>query len=167
MATQTATLTVTSSMLRDGQTVPNDMVFNQMGCTGADKSPDLQWAGAPAGTKSFAITMYDPDAPTTVGFSHWIVFNIPPDVTKVEAGAGKHHGAGIKGATNGFVDYGFAKYGGPCPPPGDPPHHYHVTVYALDMELEGLDDTTTYAKFNFMIRGHVLAKGTITGLYGR
>ena len=167
MATQTASLTVTSALMRDGATLPNDMVFNGMGLHGGNKSPDLQWSGAPEGTKSFAITLYDPDAPTTVGFTHWIVFNIPPDVTKIEAGAGSKNGAGIKGAMSGLADYGFSEFGGAAPPPGDPPHHYHLTVYALDTMLEGLDDKTTYAKFNFMIRGHVLAKGTITGTYAR
>jgi Raf kinase inhibitor-like YbhB/YbcL family protein len=163
METQ-ATLTVTSSVFRDGQTIPQSAVFDDMGCTGQNQSPDVSWSGAPAGTKSFAVTIYDPDAPTTVGFVHWVVFDIPAGTTSLEAGAGAHKHAGAH-ATQGFTDYGFSRYGGPCPPPGDPAHHYHLAVYALDMDKLGVDDTTTYAKFRFMIRGHVLATGEIVGLY--
>lgn len=165
METQ-ATLTVTSSVLRDGQTIPMSAVFDGMGCTGNNQSPDLRWSGAPAGTKSFAVTMYDPDAPTTVGFVHWVLFDIPAGVTSLDAGAGSHKHAGA-GATHGFTDFGQSRYGGPCPPPGDAPHHYHVTVYALDLDKLGVDETTTYAKFRFMTRGHILAKGELVGLYGR
>jgi Raf kinase inhibitor-like YbhB/YbcL family protein len=163
METQAA-LTVTSSVFRDGQTIPQSAVFDDFGCTGKNHSPDVSWSGAPAGAKSFAVTIYDPDAPTTVGFVHWIVFDIPAGTTSLDEGAGsrKHP---TNGATQGFTDYGFSRYGGPCPPPGDPAHHYHLTVWALDMEKLGVDDTTTYAKFRFLIRGHVLAKGEIVGLY--
>ncbi len=161
-----ATLTVTSSVFRDGQTIPQSAVFNQMGCTGDDTSPDLSWSGAPEGTKSYAVTIWDPDAPTGVGFVHWVLFNIPGDVTSLEAGAGAHKHAGVH-ALHGTNDFGTRAYGGPCPPPGDPPHHYHLTVYALDVPaLAGLDDTTSYAKFKFMSREHVLATGEIVGLYG-
>ena len=159
-----AKLTVTSSVLSDGQTIPTSAVFDQMGCTGGNRSPDLAWSGAPAGTKSFAVTMYDPDAPTTVGFVHWVLFDIPANVTSLDGGAGAKNDAGA-GATHGFTDYGVSRYGGPCPPPGDPPHHYHLTVWALDQEKLGADETTTYAKFRFMIRGHALASGEIVGLY--
>jgi Raf kinase inhibitor-like YbhB/YbcL family protein len=165
METQ-STLTITSAVFHDGQAVPPSAVFDGMGCTGNNTSPDLAWSGAPAGTKSFAVTMYDPDAPTTVGFVHWVLFDIPADVTSLEAGAGGRKRAGV-GATHGFTDFGTTHYGGPCPPPGDPPHHYHLTVWALDLDKLGVDSTMTYAKFRFMIRGHVLASGEMVGLYGR
>lgn len=161
-----ARLTVTSAMMADGKTLPKEMVFNGMGLDGGNASPDLQWSGAPAGTKSYAVTVYDPDAPTTVGFVHWVLFNIPGDARKLERDAGSRKDAGV-GGTHGHNDYGFAGFGGAAPPPGDPPHHYHLTVYALDLERLDLDETTTYAKFRFMIRGHVLATGEITGLFGR
>lgn len=158
-------MNATSSVFRDGQTIPQSAVFDQMGCTGGNESPDITWSGAPAGTKSFAVTLYDPDAPTTVGFVHWVLFNIPADATSLEAGAGAHKHAGSH-ATHGFTDFGFSRFGGPCPPPGDPAHHYHLTVYALDLpKLEGADETTTYAKFRFMTRGHILAQAEIVGLY--
>jgi Raf kinase inhibitor-like YbhB/YbcL family protein len=161
-----ARLTVTSSVVADGRTIPQSAVFNGMGCTGGNRSPDLRWSGAPAGTKSFAITTWDPDAPTGVGFVHWVLFNIPADVMSLpeDAGAHKHGGVNALAGTN---DFGLQAYSGPCPPPGDPPHHYHFTVYALDVEkLEGLDGSTSYAKFKFMSRQHVLATGELVGLYG-
>jgi Raf kinase inhibitor-like YbhB/YbcL family protein len=162
--TTAAQLTLSSSVFSDGQTIPMSAVFDQFGCTGNNRSPDLAWSGAPAATKSFAVTMYDPDAPTTVGFVHWVLFDIPAGTTSLAEGAGSKNDAGV-GATQGFSDYGFSAYGGPCPPPGDPAHHYHLTVYALDLEKLGVDETTTYAKFRFIIRGHVLAQGEIVGLY--
>ena len=163
METQ-ATLTVTSAVFHDGETIPSSAVFDDFGCTGKNQSPDLTWSGAPAGTKSYAVTIHDPDAPTTVGWVHWVLFDIPGDVTSLAAGAGSRKRGGV-GATHGFTDFGFSHYGGPCPPPGDPPHHYHLTVYALDMDKLGPDSTTTFAKFRYMIRGHVLATGEIVGTY--
>ena len=160
-------LTVTSSVFRDGQTIPQSAVFNGMGCTGDNRSPDLSWSGAPSATKSYAITIWDPDAPTGVGFVHWVLFNIPAGVTALDAGAGSRKDAGVH-ATHGTSDFGMQAYGGPCPPPNDPPHHYHLVVYALNVEkIEGADETTSYAKFKFMIREHTLATGEIVGLYAR
>ncbi|MEA2663328.1 MAG: hypothetical protein QOI11_272 [Candidatus Eremiobacteraeota bacterium] len=161
-----ARLTVTSSAVRDGETVPQSAVFDEMGCTGDNRSPDLSWSGAPAGTKSYALTVWDPDAPTGVGFVHWVLFNIPAETTSLPEDAGSHKRASVK-AQHGTNDFGLQAYSGPCPPPGDPPHHYHFTVYALDVEkLAGLDSSTSYAKFKFMSRRHVLATGEIVGLYG-
>lgn len=156
-----ADLTVTSNTFADGETIPSTAAHSYAG--GGNVSPDLSWTGAPEGTQSFAVTCYDPDAPTTVGFVHWVLFNIDPGTTALEAGAGAG-GKQPKGSVQGFTDWGESQYGGMAPPPGDDPHHYHFTVWALDTTLD-LDETTTYAKFNFMTRGHVLAKGTLTGLY--
>ena len=117
------------------------------GAGGQNVSPDLSWDAPPAGTKSLAITCYDPDAPTTVGFSHWVLFNLPADLGSLPAGAGAA-GKTPKGAMLGFTDYGESAYGGMAPPPGDPAHRYQFTVYALDVpRLEGADERTTYAKF--------------------
>jgi Raf kinase inhibitor-like YbhB/YbcL family protein len=160
-------LTVTSSVFRDGQTIPQSAAFGGMGCTGDNQSPDLNWSGAPAEAKSFAVTIWDPDAPTGVGFVHWVLFNVPGKVSSLAAGAGSRKDAGVQ-ATHGTSDFGISAYGGPCPPPGDAAHHYHLVVYALDVErLEGLDETTSYAKFKFMSREHVVATGEIVGLYAR
>lgn len=167
MQTQKATLKVTSSVLRDGQTIPQSAAFDQMGCTGQNQSPDLSWSGAPPGTKSYAVTVYDPDAPTGNGFVHWVLFNIPATVTSLEADAGSHADAGLR-AQHGTNDFGADRYCGPCPPTGDSPHHYHFAVYALDVQkMEGLDRTTSHAKFKFMSREHVLASGEIVGTYRR
>lgn len=162
-----STFTVTSSVFADGQPIPQSAAFHGMGCTGDNQSPDLRWSGAPAGTKSYALTIWDPDAPTGVGFVHWVLFNIPASVASLDAGAGGQKGANV-GATPGTSDFGMTEYGGPCPPPGDPPHHYHLVVYALGVEkLDGLDHTTSYAKFKFMSREHVLASAEIVGTYAR
>ena len=168
METQTARLTLTSSVFHDGQTVPQSAVFKGMGCTGDNRSPDLAWSGVPVNAKSFAVTMWDPDAPTGgVGFVHWVLFNIPGDVFGLEEDAGSRKRAGV-GATHGVNDFGLKEYDGPCPPPGDPPHHYHLVVYALDVEeFKDLDDTTSYAKLRFMMRDHIIATGEIVALYQR
>lgn len=160
-----ASLKVSSQMVQEGKPIPTSAVHG--GAGGQNVSPDLSWDAPPAGTKSLAVTGYDPDAPTSVGFSHWVLFNLPPELRSLPAGAGAA-GKVPKGATLGFTDYGESAYGGMAPPPGDPPHRYQFTVYALDVpRLEGGDERTTYAKFRFLIRGHVLAQGTLTGLFGR
>lgn len=128
---------------------------------GQNRSPQLAWEGLPEGTRSLAVTCHDPDAPTTVGFTHWVRFGIPATMRSLAAGAGTEAGEW----TDGISDWGDHGYGGMAPPAGDPPHHYHFTVYALDSETVGLDPDTTYAKFRFLVRGHVLGTGTITGLY--
>ncbi len=154
---------LTSTLFADGETIPTSAAHTFAG--GGNVCPDLAWTGAPPGTRSFAITCYDPDAPTTVGFVHWLLFDIDPSTTSLAAGAGAA-GESPAGSVSGFCDWGESQYGGMAPPPGDSPHRYIFTVYALDQDKLGLDETTTYAKFMFMIRGHVLATGTLTGLFG-
>src|SRR5436309_2112249 len=108
---------------------------NVFGCTGENKSPALQWSGAPKDTKSFAVTVYDPDAPTGSGFWHWFVYNIPASVTELKLDAGNPSGANLPaGAKQNRIDYGFAAWGGPCPPEGDKPHRYIFTVHALKVD---------------------------------
>src|SRR5581483_4242400 len=107
-------LTVTSTSIRDGEKIGMDYVFT--GCGGKNKSPQLAWSGAPAGTKSFAITLFDPDAPTGSGYSHWVVFDIPATTTSLDEGAG---GGDPGGGKTGYSDFGLNSYGGPCPPKGD------------------------------------------------
>lgn len=155
-----ADITVTSSMFGDGQAIPARAAHSMVG--GENVSPDLRIAGVPEGTVTLAVTCYDPDAPTTVGFTHWVLFNLDPATTELPAGAGSARKPA--GGTHGFTDWGASAYGGMAPPQGDEPHHYHFTVWALDTRLDD-DETMTYARFNFMTRGHVLAKGTLTGLY--
>lgn len=151
-------LQVTSSSFKDGDAIPMDHVFQ--GCGGKNKSPQLSWSGAPEGTKSYAVTCFDPDAPTGSGFWHWVAFNIPAKVTSFDADSAKD-------AKHGVNDYGTSEYGGPCPPKGDGDHRYIFTVYALDVDkLEGASDKSSGAVINFMMRGHVLASGKLTAKFG-
>src|ERR1700685_3833997 len=137
-------LTLTSPDIAPGATIAKGQVANVFGCTGGNVAPALSWSGAPAGTKSFALSVYDPDAPTGSGFWHWVVFNIPPDVTSLPKGAGDPKGpAAPKGAVESRTDFGVPGYGGPCPPKGDAPHHYHFRIFAVDIpKLEGDENTT-------------------------
>lgn len=155
-----ARLTVTSETFAEGGTIPRSAVFG--GCGGDNRSPQLAWRGAPPETRSYAVTCFDPDAPTGSGYWHWLLFDVPASVTRLAAGAGAPGGS-----TTGRNDYGASEYGGPCPPPGDGAHRYVFTVYALDVEtLEGLGPGVTGASLVFTMRGHVLATGTLTGTFG-
>jgi Raf kinase inhibitor-like YbhB/YbcL family protein len=164
MAAAGQSFTVTSSQFRDGDTMPMSMVHPWAG--GENVSPDLTWTGAPPGTASFAVSMYDPDAPTTVGFVHWVLWNVDPSVTSLPAGAGAG-GKSPQGSVLGYTDFGASEYGGAAPPPGDRPHHYIITVYALDMPQLDLGPNTTYAFFRFSIRGHIRGEARTTALFGR
>jgi hypothetical protein len=160
-------LKVSSATFKDKAKMPDTTVFNGFGCTGGNVSPDLKWEGAPEGTKSFALVVHDPDAPTGVGFFHWTMWNIPATTTTLEAGAGAADGSKAPaGAVQGYTDFGANGYGGPCPPPGKP-HRYDFTVYALDTEKIELGKGSTAALLRFMIREHTLAEGTYQGTFGR
>ena len=144
-----------------------DQVFNGFGCTGKNLSPALFWSGAPAGTKSFAIMVHDPDAPTGSGFWHWIVYNIPADVTSIPAEAGDVKKRGMPaGVVQGRTDYGTYGYGGPCPPPGKP-HHYHFRVFALKVPKLDVPADATAALIGFNVNANKLAEADLVGLYGR
>jgi Raf kinase inhibitor-like YbhB/YbcL family protein len=136
------------------------------GCNGGNQSPHLKWTTAPAGTKSFAVTCFDPDAPTGSGFWHWLVINIPPDVTELALDAGGKNRPLPKGALQTRTDYGFAGYGGPCPPQGDPAHHYLFTVFAVNDLLSAKEDTPA-AQIGFQLHYKTLEKATLVGLYKR
>lgn len=155
-----------STAFQDGGTIPQRHVFNGMGCTGENVSPALALSEVPDGTKSFALVMHDPDAPTSGGFYHWVMFNISGDTRDLHEDAGAVNSGSLHRAVLGHTDFGQNCYGGPCPPPG-PPHHYNITVFALDVESLPLDKSTTGAKLEFMASQHTLAKATLTGLYGR
>ncbi len=141
-------------------------VYNGMGCSGQNLSPALQWSNAPAGTKSFAVTMYDPDAPTGSGWWHWIIYNIPATTTSLADGAGNGRNA-PSGSVEGPTDFGTKGYGGPCPPVGDKPHHYHITVFALKTDKLDMPGNATSAFVGFNLNANKLATARITGLYGR
>ena len=164
------TLTLTSADIKEGATIANEQVFKGFGCTGGNLSPALSWSGAPSGTRSFAVNIYDPDAPTGSGWWHWVVFNIPPATTSLPKNAGDVKKKLMpKGAIQSRTDFGTTGYGGPCPPPGDKPHHYQITVYAVDIDKlpDAKNDKASAALVGFDLHFHTLAKATLTGMYGR
>lgn len=147
--------TLTSTDFKDGDTLPDAQVQAK-----GNTSPHLAWSGAPEGTKSFAITCYDPDAPTGSGFWHWTVANIPADVTEIPAG-----GPVPAGAVEGRTDYGEPGFGGAAPPPGHGPHRYIFTVFAVDTEKLDVTPEDSGAKYGFNLHFHTLAKASITATY--
>jgi Raf kinase inhibitor-like YbhB/YbcL family protein len=143
-------------------------VYNGFGCSGKNISPALEWTGAPESTRSFAVTLYDPDAPTGSGWWHWVVFNIPAGVTGLKSDAGKPgKGLGPKGSVQSVTDFGSKGFGGACPPEGSKPHTYIFTVHALDVDQLDLGADTSPALVGFMLNQHVLAKASLIAYYNR
>ncbi len=160
-------MTLTSPDVKPGGKIADEQVLNSGGCPGKNVSPALQWSGAPKGTKSFAVSVYDPDEPSGSGFWHWWVANIPASIMSLPKGAGDAAGAGLPaGAIQVRNDFSAIGYGGPCPPKGMP-HHYQFTVYALDVDKLDIDANASPAVVGFNVHAHTMAKATLTGLYGR
>ena len=169
-AANAQSMSLTSAEVKEGGTIANEQVFKGFGCTGNNVSPSLSWSGAPSGTKSFAVTIYDPDAPTGSGWWHWVVFNLPASVTSLPKGAGDVKSKLTpKGAIQSRTDFGSDGYGGPCPPPGDKPHHYQITVFAVDVDKlpDAKDHNASAALVGFDLHFHTLAKASLTATYGR
>lgn len=162
---QAADFTLTSNDIREGQPITIEQVFNGFGCSGKNISPTLKWSGAPEGTKSFVLTSYDPDAPTGSGWWHWIVFNIPANVTTLPQNAGSGKGM-PKGAIQSVTDFGTTGYAGPCPPPGTM-HRYEFRIFALDVEKLDLDAKTNPALVGFMTRANSIGTTKLTATYTR
>jgi Raf kinase inhibitor-like YbhB/YbcL family protein len=159
--------TLTSPDVKEGATITTKQVFKGFGCTGENVSPALAWKGAPAGTKSFAVTLYDPDAPTGSGWWHWVVYNLPASTTSLPAGAGDPAKKLMPtGAAQGRTDFGAPGYGGPCPPPGAP-HRYIFTLFALKTDKIDVPQDATAAMIGFNLSAHKLATATLTAKYGR
>jgi Raf kinase inhibitor-like YbhB/YbcL family protein len=158
---------LSSPDIADGGKISEAQVFNSFGCSGGNASPALSWSNAPAGTKSFALLVHDPDAPTGSGWWHWIVYNIPAGTTSLPADAGDPKKNLLPGgAVQGRTDFGTPGYGGPCPPPGKP-HHYHFRLYALKVPKLDLPADATAAFIGFNVRANSLGETEILGLYGR
>lgn len=157
-----------SPSIAEQQTLPRDHVHHAMGAGGENISPELAWSGAPAGTKSFALTMYDPDAPTGSGWWHWVVYDIPADATALPRGAGAAGGAVLpKGAKQGRTDFGTREYGGAAPPPGHGPHRYVFTLYALNVDKLDVPEDASAAYVGFMIHFAKLGETKLTARYER
>ena len=145
---QATGFTLSSPDIPAGGTIAQRFEFDGFGCSGENKSPALKWSGAPAGTRAFAVTVYDPDAPTGSGWWHWMVINLP------------------RAASQARIDYGVAGWGGVCPPPGDAPHRYIFTIFALKEKIEVPADATA-ALTGFMIHANSLSQASFTATYGR
>jgi Raf kinase inhibitor-like YbhB/YbcL family protein len=163
-ATTPAAFQLASDDVKGGSFAPAQ-IANVFGCTGKNVSPHLAWKGAPAGTKSFVVTVYDPDAPTGSGFWHWVVFNIAPSTTEIPTGASRSKMP--VGSVEGRTDFGTTGYGGPCPPAGDKPHRYIFTVYALKVDRLDLTADSPAALVGFMTNQNKLGSATFTARYGR
>ncbi len=160
--------TLSSAELKQNATIADAQVFKGFGCSGGNVSPSLSWKNAPAATKSFAVTVYDPDAPTGSGWWHWVVFNIPASTTSLPAGAGTPASTTMpNGAVQSRTDFGSFGYGGPCPPQGDRPHRYIFTVYALKVAKIDADQNASGALVGYMINANHIGKAAITAKYGR
>ena len=146
--------------LQDGGKLPNRHVFNGMGYDGDNISPHLMWDDVPAGTKSFVVTCYDPDAPTGSGWWHWVALDIPSNVTTLAEGAKL-----AAPARELITDYGTKGFGGACPPSGHGMHRYVFTVWALPVEKLDLPDGATAANAGFMLNAMALATAKITATY--
>lgn len=157
---------VTSADVRDHGTLSARQVLNGFGCTGGDTSPQLAWSDPPAGTQSFAVTIYDPDAPTGSGWWHWVVYDLPAHARSLPAGAGKP-GQLPAGARHGRNDFGTYAFGGACPPAGDKAHRYVVTVTALKVAHLPLPAEPSGAMVGFMVNANRLGSATLTATYGR
>lgn len=160
------TLTLSSDDISQGKFMSKAQEFKGFGCSGENLSPHLTWSNAPEGTKSFAITVYDPDAPTGSGWWHWQIINIQSNVTELTAGAG-----GVdsiltpKGSSQVSNDYGFEGFGGACPPAGHGVHRYRFTIHALSVEKIDLPTNASGALAGYMINSNTIESSTIESLY--
>jgi Raf kinase inhibitor-like YbhB/YbcL family protein len=160
---------LTSADIAAGGTIKDEQVFNGFGCSGKNVSPALAWSGAPDGTKGYALLVHDPDAPTGgAGWWHWLAVNLPATTQGLAADAGKADGSGLPAGTIQIkTDFGGPGWGGPCPPPGDKPHHYNFTLYALKVDKLELPPDASPALVGYMVNANSLGKATLTGRYGR
>ncbi len=159
---------VTSESFNDGDAIGMDHILSEeygFGCSGGNKSPQLSWSDPPEGTKSFAVTCYDPDAPTGSGFWHWLVVNIPGDVRSLDLGAGSLGGNLPASALQTRTDFGAPGYGGPCPPEGHGPHRYYFVVHAVGADELPVEAETSAAVVGFNLHFATLAKAAVLGTF--
>lgn len=167
-AAMPAGFALTSTDVRGGERLGDAQVYNGFGCAGQNIAPPLAWSGEPAGTKSFAVTVYDPDAPTGSGWWHWLVVNIPPGTHSLARASGQPNGPALPaGALQTATDFGQAGFGGACPPAGDKPHRYIFTVWALKVPKIDVPASASGAMVGFNLNANSLGKATLTATYGR
>ncbi|MCY1427232.1 hypothetical protein D9M71_430690 [compost metagenome] len=165
---QAADFTLSSPTIKPNSQLTEAQVFNGFGCSGKNVSPALKWSGAPVDTKSYALTVYDPDAPTGSGWWHWVLYNIPANASELPEGIGTADGNRLPaGAVQGRTDFGAPGFGGACPPQGDKPHRYIFTLYALKTDKLEVPLDATAALVGFMINANQLGKASFTATYGR
>jgi len=168
-AAQAQQFKLTSGDIKPNGTIAEEQVFNGFGCSGKNVSPALKWSGAPKDTKSFALLVHDPDAPTGgAGWWHWVLVSIPASATELRKGAGAADGAALLAGTVQInTDFGGPGWGGPCPPEGDKPHRYNFTLHALKVEKLDLPKGATASLAGYMVNANSIGKATLTGKYGR
>ena len=159
--------TLQSKDVKPGAMLTDAQVFNGFGCSGQNVSPQLSWSNPPAGTKSFVVTVYDPDAPTGSGWWHWVVYDIPATVKELPQGAGSGKAPLPEGAVQGKTDFGAPGFGGACPPPGDKPHRYVFTVYALKIDKLDVPGDASPALIGYMTKANSLGSASFTAKYAR
>ena len=161
------TLVLSSQSFNDGDYLGNDHILSEafgFGCAGGNQSPQLSWSGAPEGTKSFALTCFDPDAPTGSGFWHWVAVNIPVNVTELALGAGS--GGGLPdGTLQTRTDFGAPGYGGPCPPEGHGPHRYVFSLHAVNTAELPVTPDLSAAIIGFNLHFMTIEKAVLTGKF--
>ncbi|HTP24587.1 MAG TPA: YbhB/YbcL family Raf kinase inhibitor-like protein [Anaeromyxobacteraceae bacterium] len=151
-----------------GGSLKEAQVFKGFGCDGGNRSPQIWWKNVPAGTQSFAVTVFDPDAPTGSGWWHWVIFDIPANVTELPAGAGDpSKGLAPANSVQSSTDFGSPGYGGACPPKGDKPHRYVFTVFAVNTPKLGVPASATAAMVGAVLNGQTIAKSSFTAFYRR
>jgi Raf kinase inhibitor-like YbhB/YbcL family protein len=157
---------VDSDDVTQGQQMSDAQVFNGFGMSGENRSPHLRWSGFPAQTKGFAVTCFDPDAPTGSGFWHWVLLGLPASVRELPTGVAGNGSPDLPaGAFHVRNDYGIKDFGGAAPPEGEPPHRYVFAVHALDTDDLGVDDSITPAVAGFNLRFHTIARATIIPVF--
>ncbi|WP_226667382.1 YbhB/YbcL family Raf kinase inhibitor-like protein [Microbulbifer aggregans] len=166
-AVAAAQFTLSSTTLKPGGQLTNAQLYYGFGCSGENVSPQLSWQGAPEDTKSYAVVMHDPDAPTGSGWWHWVVFNIPTSVTELPEGAGDPKAGLIPEAIQSRTDFGSPGYGGACPPQGHGDHRYQFKVFALKTEQLPLDENSPAAMVGYYINANKLAEAQLEVKYGR
>ena len=159
---------LSSPDIKAGSKIKDEYTYKGFGCTGGNVSPALNWTGAPPGTKSFAVSVYDPDAPTGSGFWHFVVVNIPASAKGLAQGAGDPKSGKLPaGAMLTRTDFGAPGYGGPCPPKGDKPHRYIFRVFAVDVDHLDVTPDTSAAVVGFNLHFHTKGVASFTAKYGR